>query len=123
MAKLSAYLPKFMFVREAYHEMKHVTWPTPRKVGAFTILVVVFSVVFSYVVSMLDAGFLAGLKGLHSEFGNPIAAPQFNTNLGDGAQILDANGNEIDVTKLLDENDLKNIKLKSEAASADEAAQ
>ena len=122
MAKISAKLPKFTFVREAYNEMKHVTWPRPRKTAIFTGLVIIVVVIFSYVISAIDAGFLSGLKSLHGEFGNPIEAPKPQVNLGEGAQILDSNGNPIDTKELLKDVNITNADGKPVELNVDASA-
>lgn len=111
MTKLSAKLPKFMFIREAYAEMKHVTWPKTKHVGIFTTLVIVCVIVFSYFISFVDRGFLFGLGELRTWL-NPDAVnvqnstTQFQTTPG---TILDSNGNEIQIDKVLTQDELNNV--------------
>lgn len=109
MARLSEKLPKFMFVREAYNELKNVTWPKPKKVGVFTGLVVVVVIIVSYFVSFVDYGFVQGLSGARAWLGEPLETAQPQIQLNDGAQILDENGNEIEVTNILNQTELSDV--------------
>jgi len=108
MAKMSIKAPKFTFIREAFGEMKNVTWPTPRKVSVFTGLVIIVVLIFSYFTSFVDRGFLAGLGALRSNL-NPDSvkvdtAPTIQATPG---QILDSNGNEIEINSVLDKEQLE----------------
>ncbi len=47
-------VPKF--VREAWHEIKLVTWPTFRETLSLTFAVFLFSIVFALIVGVLDFG-------------------------------------------------------------------
>ncbi len=100
MAKLSMALPKFTFFREVYAELRNVTWPRPRKVAAFTALVILCVIGFSYFISLVDAGFLAGLKGLRTLVGTETVTEQPSF-LPTGASVTDENGNPIDINSLI----------------------
>ena len=45
------------YLRETKGEMKHVSWPTRRQAIAFTILVIVVSVITALLLGLFDTGF------------------------------------------------------------------
>lgn len=50
------------YLRETKGELKHVSWPTRRQAIAFTVLVIVISIVVSVYLGLFDALFSEGLK-------------------------------------------------------------
>jgi preprotein translocase subunit SecE len=56
------------YINETKAEMKHVTWPTSRQTMAYSILVVVVSVVIAAYLGALDSLFTAGIKSVISGF-------------------------------------------------------
>lgn len=117
MAKMSAKLPKFTFIREAFGEMKHVTWPKPRHIAVFTGLVIIVVIIFSYFINFVDTGFIAGLRELRSGL-NPegVTTTQPNIQAAPG-KILDAEGNEIKVESLLTPEQLNDVENKATPAA------
>ncbi|MEI6420397.1 MAG: preprotein translocase subunit SecE [bacterium] len=45
------------YLRETKGEMKHVSWPTKKQAIAFTVLVIIVSVVTAIILSLFDVGF------------------------------------------------------------------
>jgi preprotein translocase subunit SecE len=45
------------YLRETKGEMKHVSWPTKKQAIAFTVLVIIVSVVTSLILGLFDVGF------------------------------------------------------------------
>lgn len=54
----------FRFVKESFAELKKVSWPTPKQALRLTLLVAVFSIVFSFFISGVDLVFKAGVEKL-----------------------------------------------------------
>jgi preprotein translocase subunit SecE len=54
----------FNFLREVKGEMKHVSWPTKRQTIAYTVLVVVVSIVVAAYVGLFDHIFTLGVEKL-----------------------------------------------------------
>jgi preprotein translocase subunit SecE len=52
------------FLKETKNEMKHVVWPSRRRTIAYTIIILVLSVILGYILSGLDTGFQALLGHL-----------------------------------------------------------
>jgi len=52
--KRGRFFPKF--IREAWAEIRQVTWPTPRETVRLTTAVFIFSVIFAVIVAILDYG-------------------------------------------------------------------
>lgn len=50
------------FFREAWSEIKQVTWPSRKDVVKLTIAVILFAVVFASIISALDAGLVRIFK-------------------------------------------------------------
>jgi preprotein translocase SecE subunit len=52
---------QFNYLRETRREMANVTWPGVRKTAVFTAIVVVFTLVMSYLLGYVDFALLKGL--------------------------------------------------------------
>jgi len=50
------------YIKETRHELKHVSWPTRRQAIAFTIIVIVVSLVVSAYLGLLDYVFSKALE-------------------------------------------------------------
>jgi preprotein translocase SecE subunit len=50
------------YIKETRGEMKHVNWPTRRQAIAYTIAVIVISVLVAYMLGAFDALFKFGLS-------------------------------------------------------------
>lgn len=57
----------FNFLREVKGEMKHVSWPTRKQTVAYTVLVVVVSIVVAAYVGLFDHLFTLGVEKLISQ--------------------------------------------------------
>jgi preprotein translocase subunit SecE len=56
------------YIRETKGELKHVSWPTRRQALAFTIIVVLVSLVLSVFLGLFDFLFSRGLQYLINTF-------------------------------------------------------
>lgn len=56
MSKLTDYL------RETRGELKHVSWPTKSQLVAFTVVVIIISILTAYLLGFFDFGFTYLLK-------------------------------------------------------------
>jgi preprotein translocase subunit SecE len=52
------------YIKESKGELAHVTWPTRRQAVAFTVLVIVISIITSIYLGAFDALFTSIIKGL-----------------------------------------------------------
>jgi preprotein translocase subunit SecE len=52
------------FFKETRNEMRHVVWPSRARTIAYTIIILVLSVVLGYILSGFDLGFRALLSGV-----------------------------------------------------------
>jgi len=55
--KVFKFLPKFKFIRSSFSEIRSVTWPNRRDTLRLTFAVILFSVIFGIMISLLDWGF------------------------------------------------------------------
>jgi len=51
------FLPKFRFITSSFGEIKLVSWPSRRDTLRLTSAVIIFSVIFGIMISLLDWGF------------------------------------------------------------------
>lgn len=56
------------YIKETRGELKHVSWPTRRQALAFTIIVVLISLVLSLFLGLFDFLFSRGLQYLINRF-------------------------------------------------------
>jgi preprotein translocase subunit SecE len=47
------------FLKDTKNEMRHVVWPSRNRTIAYTIIIIVLSLVLGYILSGLDLGFQA----------------------------------------------------------------
>jgi preprotein translocase subunit SecE len=47
------------FLKETKSEMTHVTWPSRRRTIAYTVIILVLSIVLGYILNGFDVGFRA----------------------------------------------------------------
>lgn len=59
---IKKYMKLAEYIRDTRGELKHVSWPTRKQAIAYTIIVVVISLVVSFYLGFLDALFSEGLK-------------------------------------------------------------
>jgi preprotein translocase subunit SecE len=52
------------FLKETKNEMKHVVWPSRRRTIAYTVIIIVFSLLLGYVLNGFDVAFRALLAGI-----------------------------------------------------------
>ncbi len=60
--KTSFKVPFSSFFKDVAYELSHVTWPKLRKVGIFSVLVVLVVFIFAYFISFVDTGFLSAMR-------------------------------------------------------------
>lgn len=56
------------YFKESLAELHRVTWPTKRTAIRSTIIVLVFTLIVSTLIALVDYGFTVGLKQLISNF-------------------------------------------------------
>ncbi len=56
-SKIFKFFPKFKFLRSSFGEIRLVTWPNRRDTLRLTFAVIIFSIVFGVMISLLDWGF------------------------------------------------------------------
>jgi preprotein translocase subunit SecE len=52
------------FLKETRNELRHVVWPSRRRAIAYTVIIIVLSVLLGYILSGLDTGFRALLGSI-----------------------------------------------------------
>jgi len=85
------------FIKESYRELEKVTWPTKNHAISITILTVVFTLVATLILTVVDGGFkefynylidISPKSGVQT-----TELPQLDTS---GIQITDSEGNQLD---------------------------